>query len=141
MTKPNQTGYKCISPKRHEGVLIGYQVAVQWRNKKLYEYIPLAISPIGTLQQAVAVRNEFERQLGKPRTEHHMIGTAAGVVFHDRHTVWGGPTWVAYIEVGGVKHATSFAASTHGGKAKARKAAREWRRQKEVELFGQVFQR
>ncbi len=141
MTKTNQSGYKCVSPKRHNGELIGYQVAVQWRNRKLWEYVPVGTSVIGALQQAVAVRNELERILGKPRTEHHMIGTAAGVVFHDRHTVWGGPTWVAYIEVDGVKQATSFAASTHGGKAKARKAARKWRRQKEVELFGQVFQR
>ncbi len=141
MTKPNQTGYKCISPKRLKGELIGYQVAVQWRNRKRWHYVPVTISVIGALQQAVAVRNEFERQLGKPRTELHMIGTAAGVVFHDRHTVDGGPTWVAYIEVDGVKQATSFAVSTHGGKAKARKAARKWRREKEVELFGQVFQK
>lgn len=67
------TGYKSISryerPGRHGGY--GYQVHVIWKGKSLYRRI--SDSSAGgkrkALQLALKVREEFERRLGKPRTE------------------------------------------------------------------------
>ena len=137
--KPNATGHKCISYKRDkDGEIIGYQVAVQWRNRKLYEWVPITTTRDEALDHALYLRSDFEQQLGKPRTEHFIIGTAEGVTRHDRATVDGGPSWQAYIEVDGQKLATSFSVGDHGEEG-ARKKARTWRRQKEVEFFGRTF--
>ncbi len=139
MTKKNASGYKCVSAKRDkDGDLIGYQVAVQWRNRKLYEWVPIKTTRNAALKHALWVRSEFELRLGKPRTEHYIIGTAQGVTRHARDTVWGNPAWIAYIEVDGVKRATSFSVAEHGERG-ARKLARIWRMQREIELFGQTF--
>ncbi len=67
------TGYKSISryehPGRHGGY--GYQVHVIWKGKSLYRRI--SDSSAGgkrkALLLALKVRDEFERKLGKPRTE------------------------------------------------------------------------
>jgi hypothetical protein len=67
------TGYKSISrydkPGRHGGH--GYQVHVIWKGKSLYRRI--SDSSAGgkrkALRLAVQVRDDFERKLGKPRTE------------------------------------------------------------------------
>lgn len=139
MTKSNASGYKCISTKRDkDGQLIGYQVAVQWKNRKRYRWVPLMGSQLVALSEALQVRDEFEHELGKPRTENYIIGTTAGVTRAPRDRVWGGPVWAAYIEVDGKRLATTFAVNAHGEDG-ARKKALEWRRQKEVELHGQAF--
>ncbi len=67
------SGYKSISryeqPGRHGGY--GYQVHVIWKGKSLYRRI--SDSSAGgkrkALLLALKVREEFERKLGKPRTE------------------------------------------------------------------------
>lgn len=135
----SSTGAKCISQKRDkDGQLTGYQVAVQWKHRKRYRWVPLEGSQLAALSEALQVRAEFEKELGKPRTEHHIIGTAQGVTLHSRATVDGQPAYVAYIEVGGEKLATSFSTAEHGEDG-AREKALAWRRQKEVEHFGAAF--
>ncbi len=67
------TGYKCIyrydREGRHGGH--GYQVNVNWKGKRLYRRI--SDSSAGgkrkALRLAKQVRDQFERKLGKPRTE------------------------------------------------------------------------
>ena len=67
------TGYKSISryerPGKHGGY--GYQVQVIWKGKALYRRI--SDSSAGgkrkALKKALELRAEFEKKLGKPRTE------------------------------------------------------------------------
>jgi hypothetical protein len=67
------TGYKSISryerPGKHGGY--GYQVHVIWKGKSLYRRI--SDSSAGgkrkALKEALELRAEFEKKLGKPRTE------------------------------------------------------------------------
>jgi hypothetical protein len=67
------TGYKCIyrydREGRHGGH--GYQVNVIWKGKRLYRRISdtSAGGKRKALGLAKQVRAEFERKLGKPRTE------------------------------------------------------------------------
>ncbi len=138
MTHNSNTGLKGISAKHVEGGIIGFNVSVQWRNVKLYEWVPVTGTVHAALQRSIQTRATFERQLGKPRTENFIIGTAVGVTLHPRDSVWGAPSWQAYIEVEGVKMATSFSTEEHG-KVEARKRALDWRRQKEIELHGAAF--
>jgi hypothetical protein len=67
------TGYKCIyrydREGRHGGH--GYQVHVIWQGKRLYRRISdtSAGGKRKALKLAIQVRGDFERKLGKPRTE------------------------------------------------------------------------
>ncbi len=138
MTSGSNTGLKGISAKNYDGQIIGFNVSSQWRNQRLYEWVPVTGTVTAAFDQARRTRREFYRQQGKPRTENFIIGTTEGVTYHSRATVDGGPTWIAYIEVDGEKRATSFSVGDHG-KHGARLKALAWRRQREIELHGAPF--
>ncbi len=81
----SNTGLKGISrvevlrpPKQ---VKYGYQVYVGWQNQERREFVQDVGR--GTFDKAVRLRNQFERQLGKPRTESHI--RASGTT---PHTTW-----------------------------------------------------
>jgi len=62
----SNTGYKCIhARKSKDGETICFQVCVQWQGKRLFRRA-------STIEEALAVRDEFERELGKPRSERHI---------------------------------------------------------------------
>ena len=131
MPKPSNTGLKNISAKTHNGEVCGYQVAVQWNHKRMYAWIPGDDEV--ALEEAKTIRHIFEHELGKPRTELHIIGTAVGVVRVGREKVWGAPVWMAYIWAHGHRYATQFSIAVWGEDG-AREKALEWRKQKELEL-------
>ena len=53
----------------------GYKITCQWKGRKLTKY--LGGKHPRDLKKAIRVRNAFERQLGKPRTE--LVIRASGI--------------------------------------------------------------
>ena len=138
MTHNSNTGLKGISAKYVDGAIIGFNVSSQWKNHKLYEWVPVQGTVHDALEKAITTRAEFYRQQGKPNTENYIIGTTTGVTFNRRDKVWGSPTYTAYIEVDGVKVATDFSTKKHGKRGAYLKAL-AWRKEREIELHGQAF--
>jgi hypothetical protein len=65
-----------------------YQVMVQWRKVMLW-------GNADTLKSAIRMRDQFERQLGKPRSERRILPDATGTCF----TTCGSPGKANYRDV------------------------------------------
>ena len=68
----SNSGYKNVTRVDSDACsMYGFLVRVQWRRDHLQAWVPDA-DYRNPLVHAVRLRNRFERQLGKPRTEHHV---------------------------------------------------------------------
>jgi hypothetical protein len=80
----SNTGHKGIHLRAERGY---YQVIVQWRGR-------IEWGTADSLIQAIGLRNRFERELGKPRTERRILPdavgwcpTVSGRKGHQRHVI------------------------------------------------------
>jgi hypothetical protein len=112
----SNTGYKGISASFDEnGNLWRYQVTVQWKGE-----IRKWSGRGATLEEALNVREQFEDELDKPRSEKHIRSTQTGVyVSEDGH---GNRYWVAQVD----QERRHFSIHKHG-EAKAFELAKEAR--------------
>lgn len=72
----SNTGYKGITDMEPYGVFF-YKVDVAWQGEKVCRYV--SKDDHHPLLAAIALRNEIEQDLGKPRTEIHIRSSG---VFH-----------------------------------------------------------
>lgn len=89
----SNTGYKCISRTQDGRLLInvGWNGFVRRSSVRINEYPDQGDAYI----EAMRIRERFERELGKPRTERRILGNAVGVMqTKDGH---GNESWMARI--------------------------------------------
>jgi hypothetical protein len=134
------------APKRMHGWLVGVLFRGEQRSKFFGD--KRHGGKQAALQQALAFRDEAERQLGKPRTDRVVVGlsprSTTGVqgvhrIIKTEQTASGGvsirPVYeVTWSPTPGVIKRTSVAITKHG-EAEALRRAIEIRQQKEAEVF------
>lgn len=124
----SNTGYKGIHFRESRGL---WQVIVQWRGVLLW-------GVAHSLPNALRMRNEFERQLGKPHTERRILPdglgyckTTSGRKESSRDVVQ------AHIApVPGERRTTTYQFTDEGSESLAEDNARRWRRRMEKQYYG-----
>lgn len=110
-----------------------FQVMVQWRKAMLW-------GNADTLKSAIRMRDQFERQLGKPRSERRILPDAIGTCF----TTCGSPGKASYRNVvqahvapePGKRRTTTYVLSGDPEEDKtAEDNARRWRRKMEARYY------
>ena len=67
----SNTGHKGITDMRDWGLRF-YRVQVQWNGVREQLYISIENEPDADLLEALAMRDQMEQEMGKPRTERHI---------------------------------------------------------------------
>lgn len=128
----SNSGFKNISHNQW-----GTKVEVQWKRRIRRAFLSAADFPDKTLRTQIGlkIRTEFERDLGKPRTEVKIIGGVKGVRRILPRLGSGGPVWEARLRSEGKLYRRRFAVLKYG-EAGARKLAEQARGAMEIEHFG-----
>jgi hypothetical protein len=140
MRGPKNTRYKNITRIDHPAKRThGYNVRVTWKGQKYGKFFSdgIAGDRLAALAAAIDWRDRIEKQIGKPRTEHHVVGFhsrnntgVVGVRRRKRGTIEVfEATWIARGDTC-KRVATSYSIARHGEK-KAFKLALRARQQGE----------
>ena len=124
MRGPRSTRHKNITRIDHPNKrTFGYNVRVAWKGEKYGKFLSYNLygDRLGALAAAVEWRDEMERKIGKPRTEHQVIGwhsrNNTGVVGVRRRRrgkieVYEA-TWISRVD-GCRRRTTCFSIARHG---------------------------
>jgi hypothetical protein len=122
--------------------MIGYMVRVTWCGERRQAFFSDAKhgDRLGALAAALEWRDQVERELGKPRTEQQVIGTAGsntGVLGVTRLMREGHPAFqVSWYENGRIRR-TSISIAKHG-ETEALRMARQLRERVENQRLGRT---
>ncbi|GAB4110557.1 MAG: hypothetical protein Fur005_11920 [Roseiflexaceae bacterium] len=122
---PKTTRYKNITRIDHPAKrTFGYNVRVAWKGKRYGKFFSDRVygDRLGALAAAIDWRDKTEREIGKPRTEHQVIGwnsrNKSGALGIRRSTRDGRDTyevvWVEHGEDKSRRRATRFSITKHG---------------------------
>ena len=128
----SNTGYKCISRTQDDRLLVN----VAWCGNKRYATIQIKdyLDESDAIFETLRIRERFERELGKPRTERRILGNAVGVMrTKDGH---GKESWMARINPKHGKQLRSYFSIKKYGALNAYEMACEIRKQWEEIFYG-----
>ena len=128
----SNTGYKCISRTQDGRLLIN----VSWNGTRRSSSLRIHEFPDEgeAILEALIIRERFERELGKPRTERRILGNAIGVIrTKDGH---GNESWMARIFPKYGKQLRSHFSIKKYGALKAYEMACKVRKQWEKIFYG-----
>jgi AP2 domain len=135
MRGPKSTKHKNITRIDHAAKMTyGYNVRIAWQGKKYGKFFSDKVygDRLAALDAAIGWRNAKEKEIGKPRTEHQVVGwhsrNNTGVVGVRRRArgkveVYEA-TWIAREDGKRKRHTTCFSIARHGEKKAFRLALR-----------------